>query len=103
MLLALGTVRQGGVAPIKHLRTTNPYVGAALGEGRSRQTICLPRQSAGLQQQHQHASTAGTSSFGMSGVNAHLLLSAAESVPSPAVPSQVCRVLCLTTSATAGA
>ena len=90
MLLALATVRQSGAVPIKHLRTVNPYVEAALGKGdRSRQGIWLPRQLGGLQQPAQYLATAGTSSFGMSGVNAHILLSAADGAPAAAAAGQV--------------
>ena len=64
--------------PIKHLGVLNPYADAALGDWQRKCHVQgqLPRQPAadmtggGLDQ------AAGTSSFGMSGVNAHLLLSA---------------------------
>ena len=71
MLLALSTVRQEAAAPIKHLRAVNPYVGAALATNSQR--LSLPREHAPVQLTAQ-SRTAGTSSFGMSGVNAHLLL-----------------------------
>ena len=64
------------MAPTKHLRTVNPHVGAALRDWGKQQGMkaFLPRQLATA------ASVlpplmAGTSSMGMSGVNAHLLVS----------------------------
>jgi hypothetical protein len=79
LFMAASTLRQGAMPPIMHLRKVNPYVEAALGDwgkGRGRgNAVTLPRQmapagtgacSAGM--------LASTSSFGMSGVNAHMIL-----------------------------
>ena len=83
MLLAISSVCQQASAPIKHLRTVNPYVGAALVEKKPLQSqrLQLPREHAALQQSSQPC-TAGTSSFGMSGVNAHMLVTAPTASPS---------------------
>jgi hypothetical protein len=82
LLMAVGAANHQGVPPVMHLRTLNPYVEAALGDwaraaGKAAHssTALLPRQLFGMAQQAQHL-TAGTSSFGMSGVNAHALISA---------------------------
>jgi hypothetical protein len=79
LFMAASTLRQGALPPIMHLRKVNPYVEAALGDwGKGRRrggAVALPRQmapagtgacSAGM--------LASTSSFGMSGVNAHMIL-----------------------------
>lgn len=76
-----------GCAPILHLRTINPYVEStfadwrkahALAANASRQGAPLPLLGPG-----DNSSLAGTSSFGMSGVNAHALLEAASEVTQP--------------------
>ncbi|CAL8465609.1 g5145 [Coccomyxa elongata] len=86
-LLAITALRQAAAAPIVNLRSVNPYVTAALSDWRSLRRIAAhaPRQLApgsllkvdGLSSQV----AAGTSSFGMSGVNAHALFSAPDLAP----------------------
>ena len=68
-------------APIKHLRNLNPYAEAALGDWQRKSWVQgqLPRQCSADSSGSTHDQAAGTSSFGMSGVNAHLLLTAAAS------------------------
>jgi hypothetical protein len=81
-LFAIAAIQQQQQAPIACLRQLNPYVGAALADWRARHgmAVCLPRQPAALatagSSQGGGGSTqlAGTSSFGMSGVNAHAVL-----------------------------
>ena len=81
LLLALACQQQRALAPLANLRHLNPYVASALGDSRGRQglAVVLPRQAAPHQSVHRGSvgPAAGTSSFGMSGINAHLLLSAA--------------------------
>ena len=75
LLLAACAASEQRAAPVMHLRSVNPYVAATLGDWRKGGQLpaALPRQ----QQAMAHAAAlAGTSSFGMSGVNAHMVLSA---------------------------
>ena len=78
-LLALQPLAHALSSPIMHLRTLNPYVTAALGgwarHGAQTLTLsaALPRQLCPSQPLE---NLSGTSSFGMSGVNAHALLAA---------------------------
>ena len=74
MVQALSQRAHAGIAT---LRTLNPYVGAALGEwGRTPGLQpSVPRQLAPAAQWRSGAA-AGASSFGMSGTNAHMLVSA---------------------------
>ena len=75
LLMAAMAATQQGSAPVLHLRSTNPYVEAALADWRKSGSwaAVVPRQQQAAQQA---AQLAGTSSFGMSGVNAHALVSA---------------------------
>ena len=80
MLLAFNSVCHQASAPIRHLRDVNPYVAAALAEKQAQHLLQLPREHAPVRHDFQTC-TAGTSSFGMSGVNAHMLLSAPTDTP----------------------
>ena len=87
LLLAACSAQQRLLPPVVNLRGVNPYVGSALAgfggsSGSNSSGVAIPRQaapdasaSAGL--------VAGTSSFGMSGVNAHMLLSPAVGARAP--------------------
>ena len=94
-LLALQPLAHALCSPIMHLRALNPYVTAALGgwarHGPQALSAALPRL---LLPGHMSPGLSGTSSFGMSGVNAHALLAApppehtrssAAQAPSPAL------------------
>ncbi len=78
--------------PVKHLRTLNPYADAALGDWQRKSYVQgqLPREAAADMTGCLMDGVAGTSSFGMSGVNAHLMLTAAGgTLPTAEVNKQV--------------
>ncbi len=79
LLLAAMTLHSGASAPVKHLRTINPYVAAALSDWRRhcglRASVPLqPGPAVAAASAEEGSAVAGTSSFGMSGVNAHALV-----------------------------
>ena len=69
LLLAAAATHQQCIPPVVNLRNLNPYVEAAL----SVHGTAIPRQS-GPRPSARFSLAAGTSSFGMSGVNAHMLM-----------------------------
>ena len=73
---AIAALRHESAPSIKHLRSINPHVVAALGDWRKHHHMhaFLPRQASAASS-GQLSQMAGTSSMGMSGVNAHLLVS----------------------------
>lgn len=82
--MAIGALVNDASAPIMHMRTMNTYVAAAITDWHktARLSARMPRQcgSAFLNRNHNTKATlASTSSFGMSGVNAHMLLDAPSS------------------------
>eukprot|EP00887_Chlorella_sp_A99_P003340 scaffold26.g3340.t1 len=76
LLLAMSAQRQEATAPIMHLRSVSPYVEAALADWnrRSGAPVHAARQAAAAVLAG--GELCGSSSFGMSGVNAHALVKA---------------------------
>ena len=80
LFLAIAAAHSTISAPIMHLHSTNTYVEGALGDWKSehRLAAAVPRQaSSGA---NLSGALAGTSSFGMSGVNAHAIVSSSANV-----------------------
>ena len=77
LLLAACAQHSQQLAPIVNLRDLNPYVSSAVDDWHARHGLAaaLPRQPAPMPAAP-GAALSGTSSFGMSGVNAHALVSA---------------------------
>lgn len=94
LLLAACMAGQQAAPAVMHLRTVNPYVAAALGDwsAHGSKPLLLPRQHAGGSMV-QGSEAAGTSSFGMSGVNAHMLVQAALQDSGATAPSSVSKGL----------
>lgn len=80
LLLAAAGAAQQALPPVVNLREMNSYVSAALGGFDTAGGAAVPRQAGPATSADTRSSSAGvlagTSSFGMSGVNAHMLLSA---------------------------
>ena len=92
LLLAACMAGQQTAPAIMHLRTINPYVAAAVADwgGQGGKRLHLPRQPASEGgSSGQQGGVAGTSSFGMSGVNAHMLVRAAPQGRDSVVPYSV--------------
>jgi acyl transferase domain-containing protein/acyl carrier protein len=93
LLAALGPLQHGAVPAVMHLRTPNSYVTAALADWRRARgaPTYVPRQPAPARCGGGAALLTGTSSFGMSGVNAHAVLAAPVV---PITPPKVRRCRC---------
>lgn len=90
LLFGLNFASNGALAPIMCLCNMNPYVASAVEF--LPQLNFMPRQlSAGPSGAGNAAATriASTSSFGMSGVNAHMIVQGAFTCPEPAVSTKV--------------
>jgi len=78
--LATSSLSASAAAPIMHLRNTNTYVVAALEDWRKTAHLAavVPLQAAAAHSSRDGAGgMTGTSSFGMSGVNAHMIVAPA--------------------------
>ena len=78
--MAVKSLHQSAVASILGLRTLNPYVATAVSgwDKVNAPRTMLPRElGANAARQRDSLQAAGASSFGMSGVNAHVLVTSA--------------------------
>ena len=96
LLLASMALQSGASAPIKHLRTINPYVAAALSDWRRHSGLraSVPLQTGpavAAASATEGLAVAGTSSFGMSGVNAHALVASASTAQLPSIAAHKVR------------
>lgn len=71
MLLAMQVLHRCCYPPVLHLRTISNYVATAVNDWQAFMVAAIPRQSCSGSS---HPETAGTSSFGMGGTNAHVLI-----------------------------
>lgn len=85
VLFALQELSQHLRPAVMNLRNTNPYIQAAFTDWKKshRLTASVPRCNAPSSSDSSNARVVGTSSFGMSGVNAHAILSHAEPAEAP--------------------
>jgi len=103
LLLAACMAGHQQAPAIMHLRSINPYVAAALADwsAHGSKPLHLPLQLASGALFGHQSDVAGTSSFGMSGVNAHMLVRAAPRASESAASNfvslkpDVCQVLLL--------
>ncbi|KFM27283.1 Erythronolide synthase, modules 1 and 2 [Auxenochlorella protothecoides] len=85
-LQALCALSDKAAAPVLHLRDMNPFVGTTFGDWPRRHGLLasIPRQ---LAPAPLHQPLAGTSAFGMSGVNAHAIFEWTEAAQEGLTPS----------------
>ena len=94
LLLGASSQQAQATVPIKHLCNINPYVAAALSDWHRRCSLAasLPLQLASgiARGQGSGEPLTATSSFGMSGVNAHALVAAPSTSCAPSISTVSC-------------